>query len=198
MLFVGATLVRIEGLILVVCTGNTCRSPMAAALLAHHLGSRPDTAGLSVASAGTLGWSGRPATAAAVTAVARRGADLTAHRSRSLRDAAADLERAAVVIAMTRVHAGAVAAHRPALAPTTFLPAELVRLAAPRATGQALAEWAAAAGARRTSHRVVGRAADEIDDPIGHPPEVYEATAARLDAVMASIAEQLAACTVRP
>jgi protein-tyrosine phosphatase len=184
------TLAAIEELILVVCTGNTCRSPMAAALLGHHLAARG--APLRVESAGTLGWSGRPATPSAVAAVADRGVELQHHRSRSLRDAADDLRAASLVLAMTRVHAGAVMAHAPELAPRTFLPGELVRLGAPREPTSSVAAWAEAAAAARNGHRVVGKATEEIDDPAGHPFDVYSATAARLDALMSTIAERLA------
>src|SRR5438477_3601067 len=86
--------------ILFVCTGNTCRSPMAAALLRHHLGV---DATIEVASVGTIGWNGYPATPHAVAVLAERGIDLSAHISRKInRD---DVERADVIIAMTRKHA---------------------------------------------------------------------------------------------
>lgn len=181
--------VAIEELILVVCTGNTCRSPMAAALLAHHLQERGST--VTVASAGTLGWSGRPATPSAVAALADRGIDLANHRSRSLRDAAEDLTATSLVLAMTRVHGGAVAAHVPHLAARTFLPGELVRLGEQRSSDEPLANWAESAGARRSGHRVIGRAVEEIEDPVGQSFEVYASTAERLDSLMSTIADRL-------
>ena len=67
--------------ILFVCTGNTCRSPMAAALLRHHLGV---DATIEVASVGTIGWNGYPATPHAVAVLAERGIDLSAHISRKI------------------------------------------------------------------------------------------------------------------
>jgi len=65
--------------ILVVCHGNICRSPFAAGLLSRALGS----AGTLVASAGFVG-PGRPAPAEGSIAAARRGIDLSAHRSQLL------------------------------------------------------------------------------------------------------------------
>ena len=65
--------------IVVVCHGNICRSPVAAALLLRALG----PAGTRVESAGFIG-PNRPAPRDAITAAARRGVDLADHRSRLL------------------------------------------------------------------------------------------------------------------
>jgi protein-tyrosine phosphatase len=69
--------------ILVVCTGNICRSPMAAGLLRHFL---PESlqASVDVASAGTHGLQGYPAEANAIEAMGRIGIDITAHRARQI------------------------------------------------------------------------------------------------------------------
>ena len=61
--------------LLFVCTGNTCRSPMAMCL-AHALGHEAQSAGLRVA------LEGLPASDGALVAMKRRGLDLKAHRSR--------------------------------------------------------------------------------------------------------------------
>src|SRR5439155_23578875 len=66
--------------ILFVCTGNTCRSPMAAAALAHELGT--EGARVEVASAGTAAWEGQPATEGAIEVANGDGIDLGAHRCR--------------------------------------------------------------------------------------------------------------------
>lgn len=68
--------------LLCVCTGNTCRSPMLAALLQAELGRRGIAA--AVESAGTGAADGEPASAGAVRAMARRGLDLAGHRSRAV------------------------------------------------------------------------------------------------------------------
>ena len=66
--------------VLVVCTGNTCRSPMVAAVLLDELG--PDRERVEVTSAGTAAWEGQPATPTSVEIAAHEGLDLAPHRSR--------------------------------------------------------------------------------------------------------------------
>ena len=65
--------------LLVVCSANTCRSPMAAALLTAEFA----TSGVAalVASAGTEGPSGRPASAASIEVMGEVGLDISGHRS---------------------------------------------------------------------------------------------------------------------
>ncbi len=77
--------------VLFVCTGNSCRSPMAEHLfrqgLATRLGCSVDElgpAGYYVSSAGTLSAGGGPASSGAMDEMARRGLDLTGHRTRPL------------------------------------------------------------------------------------------------------------------
>jgi protein-tyrosine phosphatase len=151
---------------------------MAAALLAHHLDGR--FAALEVSSAGTLGWASRPATPHAVAVLAERGVDLTSHVSR--RVTRAMLDDADLVIAMTRVHAWAVAAHDEDAAARTFLLDELVRLAerAGARGGEPLGGWLAELDALRPPERLA-RAVDEVADPAGESLEVYRATADRLE-----------------
>jgi protein-tyrosine phosphatase len=69
--------------ILVVCTGNICRSPMAEGLLRAMLNDSR-RADIRVCSAGTHGLDGEPAAAFAVEAAAELGVDISMHRARSL------------------------------------------------------------------------------------------------------------------
>ena len=76
--------------ILFVCTGNTCRSPMAQALFARY--AREKGLDAVADSAGLAALPGAPASANAVAALAEVGEDLSAHRAkpvtRELLDAA--------------------------------------------------------------------------------------------------------------
>ena len=69
--------------IVFVCSGNTCRSPMAEALLRAEL-ARRRVAGIGVSSAGLFAREGEPASALAVAAAADCGADVSGHRSRPI------------------------------------------------------------------------------------------------------------------
>ncbi|MFP3947489.1 MAG: low molecular weight protein arginine phosphatase [Gemmatimonadota bacterium] len=91
--------------ILVVCTGNTCRSPMAEAIARRKLQER-GWDHVEVASAGAAALTGVPASDGAVAAAEREGLDLSDHSSAQLtreRVQAADL-----VLAMTLGHVRAV------------------------------------------------------------------------------------------
>ena len=66
--------------VLFVCTGNTCRSPLAAAALAGELGG--DAARVEILSAGTSALDGQPASEGTRNVAARAGVDLGSHRAR--------------------------------------------------------------------------------------------------------------------
>jgi protein-tyrosine-phosphatase len=85
--------------IVFVCTGNTCRSPLAEVLARARYAELP----LIFASAGTDAAAGQPASAEARAIARERGLDLEGHRSAPV-DARAVAD-AAWVIGMTRMHA---------------------------------------------------------------------------------------------
>jgi protein-tyrosine-phosphatase len=69
--------------LLFVCTGNTCRSPIAAAL-ARQVADERGLSDLEIASAGTSAAEGQPASDGAVLVALERQLDLTTHRARQL------------------------------------------------------------------------------------------------------------------
>ena len=69
--------------IILVCTGNICRSPMAEGLLRDSL-SEKTLAVTVVSSAGTAALAGLPASENSIIACAEAGIDISSHRSRPL------------------------------------------------------------------------------------------------------------------
>jgi len=93
--------------LLYVCTGNTCRSPMAE-VITRARAARREARGIRVRSAGTMAFDGSPASAGARTAVAERGLDLDRHAARLLGEE--ELEWADLVLVMSPSHLAAVEA----------------------------------------------------------------------------------------
>jgi protein-tyrosine-phosphatase len=67
--------------VLFVCTGNTCRSPMAEALFNHHL---TGDASWKAISAGTYAGTGSPASLNSIEAMQELGIEIDEHRSKPL------------------------------------------------------------------------------------------------------------------
>lgn len=69
--------------VLFVCTGNTCRSPMAEAI-AVRMASERGLTDITFVSAGTSAWDGAPASDGAMLVGMERGLDLSTHRAQML------------------------------------------------------------------------------------------------------------------
>jgi len=159
--------------ILLVCTGNICRSPMAEGILRARLAAKGIQG--TVASAG-IAFDGREATPEAVAVASRRGIDISAHRSRIISSemvSAADL-----VIGMERMHVReAIVLGRDSFT-KCFTLKELVRRGAivgPRAEREPLDRWLERVSAGRRPLDLLGDAeADDVADPYRHPTAVYE------------------------
>ncbi|MDH7485448.1 MAG: low molecular weight protein arginine phosphatase [Anaerolineae bacterium] len=109
--------------ILIVCTGNVCRSPMAAGLLRQRLAADGLDNTVEVRSAGLWGLDGEPASAHAVQVMAERGVDISDHRARTLREH--DVAAADLILTMEESHRRAIFHVLPAALRKVFLLSEM-------------------------------------------------------------------------
>ena len=93
--------------IVFICSGNTCRSPMAEAIF-NALSKNPD---VTAVSCGLYAAPSLPATSGAQNAVKKYGADLSGHLSRPATEEL--LKDASAIYCMTSAHAEAVKAAHP-------------------------------------------------------------------------------------
>jgi protein-tyrosine phosphatase len=146
-------------IVLFVCTGNTCRSPMAEGMFRHLLaettGCKPEELedrGMLVMSAGIAAMMGSRASPEAVTVLGEMGIDLANHESQPLTEAL--VRHADMILTMTRSHRQAILSEWPEAADRTRLlchdgmdvadpvggPADMYRRCAKQIRGE-LNEW---------------------------------------------------------
>jgi protein-tyrosine phosphatase len=163
---------------------------MAEGLLRHRLAAAGVDA--TVHSAGLV-TEDRPASDFGVDAMARRGIDIAAHRSRRL---AAELVASAdLVLGMELQHVREVAVLDMDAFPRSFTLPELarrVRALGPRSEDTPVAEYVIRASAGRRPSELIGRRPeDEVADPIGRPSRDYERTAAQLEELVGVVVDHL-------
>ena len=145
---------RLAGMLIVlVCTGNTCRSPMAEAmmrrLVAERLGcttGEVEQRGVTIMSAGVSAAPGSCAAAEAVETMRQRGLDITCHESQPLTEKL--VRHADLLLTLTSGH-----------------------------RQQILKRWPEAAPRTKTLRLDEG----DIDDPIGAPADVYQQCAVEIE-----------------
>jgi protein-tyrosine phosphatase len=168
--------------VMVVCTGNICRSPFAAQLLADRL----ERAGVdaTVWSAGTHAMVGHPMPAEAAALSRRAGLDPDAHRGDQLTPTMVDL--ADLILTASREHRAAVVKMLPRASRRTFTLREFARLAeyvvadhaslgagAPAVAADPVALVEEVASSRGLAMPPARPEDDDIVDPYRRSPQVY-------------------------
>src|SRR5664280_1610438 len=169
--------------ILIVCTGNICRSPFIERLLQHELDKRRPVSerGIVVRSAGTAALVGSSMDAQAAAQLVAHGGDASGFRARDLTPALVD--ESDLVLTATRAHRGKVALMSPKVLRRVFTYRDFADLVAgiggpgesaaetdPRAWVQEVTEKAAASRGLRPP---LAQEAADIVDPYRREDEVF-------------------------
>ncbi len=173
--------------ILVICTGNVCRSPIAEGVLRAALDTRLHDEAPLVASTGTAGWEGSGAMPESVAAAAEHGVDISGHSARRLR--LEHVRASDLVLAMATEHREEVVRVEPEAAVRTFTLKEIVRLLEALPPADAAAErsagWLPARVREADELRHSGFAGnphdEDVADPLGMPIDSYRAIAWELE-----------------
>jgi protein-tyrosine phosphatase len=170
--------------LVLICTGNRARSPIAEGYLRRLLADLP----VHVHSLGTLELEGAPALPEALEAASRAGLDLSAHRSRAL--GGQDLSEADLVLGFEMSHLAAAVVDGGAARERVFSLPELVELID---RTDASDEKDPIVRARQTIAaanvlRVAGAQPAELADPIGQSPKFHRETVERIRDLAARLA----------
>jgi protein-tyrosine phosphatase len=195
-----------------VCTGNTCRSPIAEATLRRAVGHELDSSfarsdarvfaqQVDISSAGTLANEGATMSQEALSECGRLGLDGGAHLAHRLNGA--DIRDADLVLGMTREYCRGVIALEPHAGTKTFTLTEFVRIL--RSPGVLVGQYSfdgedlaglmrsvvAIAAASRAFVPALAPEDWDIDDPYGRGHQSYARVTANIDHATAALASTL-------